>query len=83
MIDAGGIALSKDKGQFEGHGHVVAPAGKIGWMVSSVSQEHGVMGIRPGTPDRWAKEWGLEHLENRKETEQLQVGDRVRIIPQQ
>lgn len=83
MIDAGGIALSKDVGQFEGYGHIVSPPSKIGWMVSKVSQEHGILAVRKGTPDQWASEWGLDRSEGQGKTQQLRVGDKVRIIPQQ
>lgn len=82
MIDAGGIALSKDTGPFAGHGHVVWPQSLRGWHVARVSQEHGVLGLREGDAQRWNSEWQTDG-EIAAAPSAPCVGDLVRIVPQQ
>lgn len=43
LINAGGIAFSKDKGPIPGYGKIVEPKEHTGWEVARVSQEHGVL----------------------------------------
>ncbi|PWN50903.1 hypothetical protein IE53DRAFT_386767 [Violaceomyces palustris] len=68
MVDAGAIAMSKDRGPLEGFGIVVHPTEKIGWRLERISQEHGVCSLSPD-----------HHL---KPPTPLKVGERVRILPQ-
>lgn len=43
LINAGGIAFSKDTGPLPGYGRIVAPVEHREWHVARVSQEHGVL----------------------------------------
>lgn len=43
LINAGGIAFSKDTGPTPGYGQIVRPPEHKGWYVARVSQEHGVL----------------------------------------
>lgn len=43
LINAGGIAFSKDTGPWPGYGEVVSPTEHKGWYLARVSQEHGVL----------------------------------------
>ena len=82
MIDAGGIALSKDTGPFGGNGHVLWPRALRGWLVSRVSQEHGVLGLRDGDAAKWNGEWQTAG-EIAAAPAAPRVGDLLRIVPQQ
>lgn len=70
IIDAGGLALSKDHSTRiqpldKGYGVVLSATGKpTGLIVASVDQEHGII-----------------ELEDAKQLEQFPVGDRLRILP--
>jgi D-serine deaminase-like pyridoxal phosphate-dependent protein len=79
LCDAGGIALSKDTGQFSGHGHVIWPRQYVGWEVGRIAQEHGVLTMRQGNQSQWSKEWG-KSLDNT--TSLVKVGDNLHIVPQ-
>lgn len=69
IIDAGAIALSKDRGPVEfdpqcGYGRVLDLAGKdLGLRVSSLSQEHGIL-----------------RVEDEPALDRLKVGSRVRVL---
>lgn len=43
MCDAGGIAMARDAGPYEGFGHVVSPVEAQGWILGRMSQEHGIL----------------------------------------
>lgn len=81
MCNAGGIAMSKDKGPFGGNGHVLFPRHLRGWELQRISQEHGVLGLRPGCPEDWEKQWKGSSLNGVPATPV--IGDRVRVVPQQ
>jgi len=68
LIDAGALALSKDRGAEHadpraGHGWVADDEGRVraGWRVARLSQEHGQISLPEGAGVRW--------------------GDRLRILP--
>lgn len=69
VLDAGAIALSKDRGPVEldstcGYGRVLDLEGKeTGWRLESLSQEHGVF-----------------HVEDDAALERLRVGSRLRVL---
>lgn len=66
LIDAGGIAFSKDLGPIPGYGSIVGPSNLKGYEVVKVSQEHGVLqwkGSSSTPPD-------------------LEIGTVVQILPQ-
>lgn len=69
VVDAGAIALSKDRGAFEldpacGYGRVLDLAGgELGLRLNSLSQEHGVI-----------------EVENEKLFDALRVGTRLRVL---
>jgi D-serine deaminase-like pyridoxal phosphate-dependent protein len=69
ILDAGAIALSKDRGAVEldstcGYGRVLDLAGKeTGWRLESLSQEHGAF-----------------HVKDEAIPESLQVGTRLRVL---
>ena len=76
LVDAGGIAMSKDTGPIPGFGQVVevgrqeltfGPPQKTGWTLGRVSQEHGILTATPGDVEEATK---------------LVPGDLVRVIGQ-
>lgn len=83
LCDAGGLALSKDTGRFDGYGHVISPPSLCGWEVARVAQEHGILALRQGSREQWASEWGCSQSSIPAESsEMVRVGDRVQIVPQ-
>ena len=72
LCDAGGLAMSKDKGPIPGHGIVRSDAqqGLRGWTLGRIAQEHGVLTyVPPSETD------GL--------TPRLpEYGEKLRILPQ-
>lgn len=82
LIDAGGIAFSKDRGPWGGFGHVVYPKELRGWQLGRPSQEHGILTLREGGPAQWEEQWTLD--EAVKAIPRMpEVGERVTIVPQQ
>jgi D-serine deaminase-like pyridoxal phosphate-dependent protein len=65
LIDAGGLALSKDAGQGGGYGRLVdaATGAPLGLNVASVNQEHGLVPVAEA------------------DFERLPIGSQVRILP--
>ena len=55
LIDAGGLAMSKDTGPFPEVGRVISPSHLNDWNVSRVSQEHGIL-VRSGDRGRSTSE---------------------------
>lgn len=68
MVDAGGIAMSKDKGPIEGFGAVIGKK----WQLSRVSQEHGIL-TRTNSPVFPA---------DAENGETLVIGEQVKIVGQ-
>ncbi|PWN21571.1 hypothetical protein BCV69DRAFT_173974 [Microstroma glucosiphilum] len=83
LIDAGGIAFSKDRGPWGGFGHVVYPTELRGWQLGRPSQEHGILTLREGGPAQWEEQWTLGGAAKAREMPRMpDVGERVMIVPQ-
>lgn len=84
LVDGGGIAFSKDGGPWGGFGHVVYPSQLRGWQLGRVSQEHGVLTLRGGSPQEWQTQWALgDGKDIAEQPRKTVVGERVRVVPQQ
>lgn len=72
LCDAGGLAMSKDKGPLPGHGNVRSDTkqGLAGWYLGRIAQEHGV--LTSSTEGRESS--GASRLPR--------YGEKLRILPQ-
>ncbi|EJD04107.1 uncharacterized protein FOMMEDRAFT_140172 [Fomitiporia mediterranea MF3/22] len=68
MVDAGAIAMSKDKGPIEGFGEVVGKK----WRLSRISQEHGILTRTSASVFESSGE----------DSETLTIGEQVQIVGQ-
>lgn len=88
MCDAGALAVSKDTGPIAGYGRVVSPSWARGWDLGRVSQEHGTLvrrsgaSIPPGMGGEARNGDEGEEGKEAKEERELQIGDKIRIVPQ-
>ncbi|CAO1617005.1 unnamed protein product [Sympodiomycopsis kandeliae] len=82
LIDAGGIAFSKDVGQWDGYGHIIYPSQLRGWQLAKPSQEHGILTLRNGSPADWKEQWTLDDDQSLSQPRKPVYGEKVRVVPQ-
>jgi D-serine deaminase-like pyridoxal phosphate-dependent protein len=72
LCDAGGLAMSKDKGPLPGHGNVRSDTkqGLQGWFLGRIAQEHGVL------------TYAAEGKQSSQAGRLPQYGEKLRILPQ-
>jgi D-serine deaminase-like pyridoxal phosphate-dependent protein len=73
LCDAGGLAMSKDKGPVPGHGVIRSDTsqGLQGWSLGRIAQEHGVLTYSPSSDEADGIQARLP-----------EYGEKLRILPQ-